>query len=280
MVREKESIIMSLCALCLACCCMAYGGSRNEEEFSFLIPDGSECIEIVNADSLHWDTSYFIRELFDAHPALIVADYVTVLDDMQSSPIPLSFGLPIADIHWEEGQCFFASGSTIYYGEDNGKVNPIIESDKIIQSFSVSDKRILFPSDTFLLEYTFGASSANCLINAYATISHIEDLSSSIFYSSGKDVVLIHEGNAYRIYSSQDEITSFAVHSNGCLFIGTSSGLRCVSPKYDVIDIASIPIRDISLIGDDLYVVLNNKGSVRITNVSNYQRLLNANLKK
>lgn len=246
---------------------------KEVQQLSFLLPEGSECVEIINADSLALNSRYLYRELFDKHPTLIVSNYVTVLDDSLSSPIHLPFDYSISDIHWNEGQCFFASDSTIYYGDNRGNAYPILKTNKTIRSFTVTNERILCPLDSLLVEYIFGTDSVSCLINTHRNITKTEDCQSCVFYALESDIFLLYDNVAYHIYQSQNTITSFVVDNEGGLFIGTELGLEYVTPEYTAIEIATLPVSDLTLIGDDLYIVFADNNSVKITKVSNYKAL-------
>ena len=248
---------------------------KNVEEIYFLIPEGSECIEVFNADSLGMDVRYMFRELVDNQPVLVAFNFISPLDDSLHTTGRLPFDMSITDIHWNEGECFFSSDSTIYYSEVNGIVHPLLKADKMIRSFIVANESILFPKDSLLIEYTFGANDMTCLVNAHQNISNLYALEQAVFYSSGSDIVMIYENTAYHIFDAQEFITSFVVHQNGDLFIGTPTGLSSLNPAYDIVNITNKPVRELELINDALYVIFDDNSSVKITSVSNYRTTLN-----
>lgn len=270
-ILKKSQIIQFSVWICIIGFLIECSNNTNNSVKSFILPEGSECIEIINADSISLDVPYVFRALYDNHPSLILDRYLTVLDDTLSSPFLLPFDFPFSDIHWNDGQCFIASDSTIFYGDNKGIVYPLVESDDRIRSFSVTDERILYPCDSLLLEYRFGAEQINCIINAHNRISKVVDLLSSIFYASENDLFLVYENSSYRLYDAEEKIYSFEVHPTGGVFVGTQSGLTFINPDYKKIIIIDEPVLDLQLIGDDLYVIFSNNGSVAITDVSNYQ---------
>lgn len=244
---------------------------KNDEETYFLIPEGCECIEIFNADSLGMDVRYMFRELVDDQPVLVALNFISPLDDSLHTTARLPFDMSISDIHWIEGECFFSSDSTIYYSEMNGTVHPIIKTGKMIRSFIMANESILFPEDSLLIEYTYGANELNCIVNAHQSISCLYAIEPAVFYSSGSDVVMLYENTAYHIFDAQEFITSFVVHQNGDLFIGTLTGLSYLNPEYEIVRITNKPVSELELIDDVLYVIFDDNSSVKITNVSNYR---------
>lgn len=260
-----------LCIIVFLCACNSTDKTQN---LTFYLPNGSDCIEVINADSLTIDSPYMFRAIYDSHPALIIDEYVTILDDTLSAPMHFPFKYSITDIHWNEGRCFFASDSIVYYGETNGIAYPIVKSSKVINSFTVSDEHILFSVDSLLLKYTFGEPEVGCYFNAPRTISHFTELQSSVFLSAGSDMFLLFDDTAYHIFDAKEDITAFAVLPSGGLFLGTLTKLMFISPNYTLIDIIKAPISKLELIGDDLYVIFINNNSIKLTNVSNYQILL------
>ena len=243
---------------------------------SYLLPEGSECVEILNADSLSAPMMYLFRELYGGHPAIVAFNHLTVLDDTLSTPIQMPYEYDVVDIHWVDGDCFFSSDTTVYYGENNGVAYPLVVLNKRIDSFDVSDSRILLPVDSLILEYRFGAKDLSCLTNAHQVVSHLEDAETSVFYSVGCDLYLLHDSTIYHLVTVDEEITSFVVHPDGGVFLGTKGGLTYVTPDYIIVDIVSKAVRALSLIGDNLYVIFDDNGSVMLTDVSNYDRLLSS----
>ena len=243
-------------------------------DITFLLPNGSKCIEIINVDSIAFKEAYMFRELVNNRPVLIAHNYLTVLDDSLASPMPLLAAYDITDIHWNDGQCFFSSDSTIFYSENTGRIHPIICLDGEINSFNVSESRIIFPLDSLLLEYRFGDNEVTCIANIHETISCVHDIESVLFFASGRDLYLSNEDQIYRIYESKEPISSFAVHPSGGIFLGTQKGVSYLTPDYQLLEIVSTPAKDLSIIGDDLYIIFEDNSSVKITDVSNYQHLV------
>ena len=274
MVRKNHKVVLVIVAVTLLLSC---GNNKTASvATSYLLPEGSECVEILNADSLSAPLTYQFRELYGGHTALVAFNHLTILDDTLSTPIRMPYEYDVADIHWVDGDCFFSSDSTVYFGENNGHAFPLVVSNKRIDSFSVSDSRILLPVDSLILEYRFGTETLSCLTNAHQVISHLEDAESSIFYSAGCDLYLLHDSTIYHLVAVAEEITSFVVHPNGGVFLGTKEGLIYVTPDYVMVDIVSEPVRDLSLIDDNLFAVFENNSSVMFTNVSNYDSHLSA----
>lgn len=263
--------VLGIVSVLLSC-----GNKTAPGAVSYLLPEGSECVEILSADSLSVPMSYQFRELYGGHPALVAFNHLTVLDDTISTPIRMPYDYDVVDIHWVDGDCFFSSDTTVYYGENNGKAYPLVVSNKRIDSFDVSDGRILLPVDSLILEYRFGSEKLSCLTNAHQVISHLEDAETSIFYSAGCDLYLLYDSTIYHLVTADEEITSFVVHPNGGVFLGTTGGLIHVSPDYVIADIVQKPVHSLSLIGDNLYVIFDDNGSVMLTDVSNYDRLLSS----
>lgn len=262
--------------LILLCCIILLPSCNKEkipQDMTFLLPEGSECIEIINADSLSWNTPYIFRPFYDGHPAIIANNYLTVIDDTLSSPIPLSFDHIISDIHWIERGCFFSADSTIFYGGDDGKMHPLVVSNRKIDSFCVSDNRILFPVDSSIVEYIFESNEVTPIVQVHSTIHHLVQETSSIFFSAGNDLFLYYSNELYHLFYSNSEIITFAIHPSGSIFLGSEKGLSFLTPEYKKIDIASIPIRDLTLIGDDLFVIFKDNSSVMLTNVSQFNNL-------
>ncbi len=261
--------VLGIVTILLSC-----GNKTAPGAVSYLLPEGSECMELLNADSLSAPMTYLFRELYGGHPALVAFNHLTVLDDTLSTPVRMPYEYDVVDVHWVDGDCYFSSDTTVYYGENNGVAYPLVVLNKRIDSFDVSDSRILLPVDSLILEYRFGAEKLSCLTNAHQVISHLEDAESSIFYSVGCDLYLLHDSTIYHLVTVDEEITSFVVHPDGGVFLGTKGGLTYVTPDYVMVDIVSKPVHALSLIGDNLYVIFEDNGSVMLTNVSYYDDLL------
>ena len=263
----KFVFFLSIVPLIVSCV-----NNARKSDVSFLIPSGSECIEIVNVNSMALKDPYMFRELVNNHPVLIANNYMTVLDDTLASPMPLPLAYEISDIHWLDGQCFFSSDSTVFYGDNNGGIHPILCLDRKINSFQVSESRIIVPVDSLLLEYQFGAEEITCIANIHQTISRANEIEDALFFSSGKNLYLLDEDQIYHIYEGTEPISSFVVHSCGGIFLGTEKGLSFLMPDYKLFEIVSAAIKDLTIIGDDLFIIFEDNSSVKITNISNYQR--------
>lgn len=248
--------------------------NARKKDISFLLPKESKCIEIINVDSIAFKDVYKFRELVYNHPVLIAHNFMTVLDDSLASPMPLPSAYDITDIRWNDGLCFFSSDSTVFYGDNNGRIHPIICLDGEINSFHVSESRIIVPLDSLLLEYRFGDEDVSCIANVHKTISCVHDIESAIFFSTGREIYLHSEEQIYRIYEAKEPISSFAVHSSGGIFLGTQKGVSYLTPDYKLLEIVSTPAKDLSIIGDDLYIIFEDNSSVKITDISNYQHLI------
>lgn len=263
--------------LCIWSCLIAFlfscGNKKEETSNSFFLPEGSDCIEIIKADSLAFNAHYTFRALNDKHPAVVLQNYIISLDDSLSAPIELPFNFNISDIHWVGDDCYLSSDSIIYAIDYSGNTYPLVFSHKGIQSFCVSDDRILFPDDSLVVEYVLGADNVSPIINAHHTVSHVVQHFSSVYYSTGKDLFLHHDKTTYHIYSSEYVISTFAVHSNGDIFMGTKQGLLYMNPDFTIIEITPIPIQDLTIIGDDLYVIFEDNNSILLTNISNFNKL-------
>lgn len=248
--------------------------NARKNDIPFLLPKESKCIEIINVDSIAFKEAYMFRELVNNRPVLIAHNYMTVLDDSLASPMPLPTEYEITDICWNDGLCFFSADSTVFYGDNNGRIHPIICLDGEIHSFHVSESRIIVPLDSLLLEYRFGDEEVTCIANIHKSISCVNDIESVLFFSSGRDLYLYNEGQLYRIYEAKEPVSSFAVHPSGGIFLGTQKGVSYLTPDYQLLEIVSPPAKDISIIGDDLYIIFDDNSSVKITDVSNYQHLV------
>lgn len=259
--------------LCLIGFLLSCSNKKEEADNSFLLPEGSECIEIINADSLAFNAHYLFRALNDSHPAVVLQNYIISLNDSLLVPIEIPFNYNISDIHWVGEDCYISSDSTIYAMDNSGNTYPLVFSHRGIQSFCISDDRILFPDDSLVVEYFLGANMVSPIINAHHTISHIVQRPSSVYYSTGKDLFLHHDKTTYHLYSSEYVISTFAVHSNGDIFLGTNRGLLYMNPNYTIIEIASLPVQDLTIIGDDLYVIFEDNNSILLTNISNFNKL-------
>lgn len=266
--NEIVKFVFSLSIVSLIVSCV---NSARKSDVSFLIPSGSECIEIVNVNSMALKDPYMFRELVNNHPVLIANNYMTVLDDTLASPMPLPLAYDISDIHWLDGQCFFSSDSTVFYGDNNGGIHPILCLDRKINSFQVSESRIIVPADSLLLEYQFGDEKVTCIANIHQTISCAYDTEDAPFFSSGENLYLLNEGQIYHIYEGSEPISSFVVHSSGGIFLGTEKGLSYLMPDYKFMEIVSVPVKELSIIGDDLFIIFEDNSSVKITDISNYQ---------
>lgn len=262
---------------CLGLCLIAFlfscGNKKEETSNSFLLPEGSDCIEIIKADSLTFNAQYTFRALNDKHPAVVVQNYFIALDDSLSAPIEFPFHYNISDIHWVGDDCYFSSDSTIFGVDNRGNIYPLVISHKRIYSFCISDDGILFPDDSLVVEYILGTGRVSPIINAHHTINHVVKLFSSVYYSTGKDIYLHHDKTTYHLYSSEHVISTFAVHSNGDIFLGTKQGLLYMNPNYTIIEITPTPIQDLTIIGDDLYVIFEDNNSILLTNISNFNKL-------
>lgn len=236
-------------------------------EVSFNLPEKSECIGIINADSLSDGTRYMFREFVGGHPVLVINNILTVLDDSLIEPIPLPFDHLISDIHWKDGLCFFSSDSIIYYGEDNGESHPLVVADNQISSFVPTDDKVIFLLDSLIASYSYGANEIELLHNAHKHIQDMDVDQESVIFATDSALFILNEQKTYRIYSANAEITSFALYKEGIIFFSTTESIYCIDPQYWLVQIVNKPARSLTAIGDTMYIIFEDNNSVMLMNL-------------
>ncbi len=272
--KQNLKIVLGLVILFSSLFSCHAKGEKNE--ISFLIPKGSNCYELVAADSFKHVERYFFRDLHANRAGVIIDNCIISLNDSLSMPVRLPFESTLSDILWYDGICYFCTNSTINAMSLDGVVHPIIHSDGSISSFCVDGENVLFSTDSLLLSYSLKTEKFECLLDSHKQISHIQGTHSSVFFSSGDKLFLLDKNTLYHLYSADSVIRSFAVYPDGSVFYSTKSGIYYLDPNYHVALIADYPAMELSIIGDDLFIVFANKAGYLITNIANYGSLVKA----
>lgn len=243
---------------------------KRSSDISFFLPDGSECVSIIEADSLTADVRYMFRSIGDGNPYIVLDSLLIELGDSASSIIPLPFGREFDDIHWRNGHCFFSADSTLFFGDNDGTEHPFIVTDNTIPIFELTDDGIVFVKDSLLSFYSFKQKDVDVLYVSDRSIDNLEVLGESYLFSTGKDLFILDNKKLYHIYSADTEILSFVMHPNGSVFYGTAESVTYLNPNYESVIIVNKPAKDLTLIGDDLFITFCDNSSCMISNASSF----------
>lgn len=250
------------------------GAKQPDLNITMTLPAGCESYAIVSKDSLIALSGYHFRAFFEDTPVMVFSNYILELDDTLSNPVLLPFDDDFSDINWLNGDCFFSADSTIYLCEMNGGIRPLICADRCINRFDVSHDEIVFSLGSTLYLYSIDDKSCDALYTAPGNIFNIQILQGVIFFSSGNDLFVYTSKQVYRIYSTDFEISAFAVHPNGSIFFGTEHAVYCISPNYRIVKIVDKGVNEMRIIKNNLYIIFNDDSSVYITESSLFLDLL------
>lgn len=236
-----------------------------EIEPEFLLPQGCEVVALVNEPS---DVRYFYRDFASEFPVMVMDHYICSLEDESLPALALPCEEPVSDISWRGTNCFYAVGPVIYVCTENGEATPAIEADTDIKSFIVNDNGLLFNLGDRLVAYSYRVETARTLFCSEGTIGKVIGDNSTVFFSSGKNLFILQADALSLILEDEADIISFAVHPNGSIYYAMDTGLYYIDPRYRKIKISDTAVRDMTLVGDSLYLILRNGTSMAITHVS------------
>lgn len=265
MVRYKNKKAQGLVIGLAAFLCCSF--ELEKKLPAFTLPDACECIELVNSRAISPDVDYVFRELPDGRPAIMTCNNIIPLEDISAGPLSMSEDISVSNICWYNGSCWFSSASAIYRIDGTGKTYPVLVSDGDVASFCVAGDKIAFRKDSLLVCSDVFSGEKKQVYNTHGMISHIEAVGDLLFLSSGKNLFIMDEGELYRVWTSGDEISTFAICNDGSAFLSTEEAILYIVPGQVVVQIADMPAKALTVIGDDLYIVLSTNDSVKLTNL-------------
>lgn len=231
----------------------------------FTLPEGCGCIELVNSRVMPSDVDYVFMELLDGRPAIMVCNNVIPLEDTGTGPLSLSEDIRVSNICWYNGSCWFSSASAIYRIDSTGKTYPILVSDGDVASFCLAGGRIAFRNDSLLVCCDAFSGKEKQVYDIHGLISHVEAIGDLLFLSSGKSLFIMDNGELYRVWTSGDEISTFAICNDGSAFLSTEEAILYIVPGHVAVQIADMPAKALTIIGNDLYIVLGTNDGVKLT---------------
>ena len=267
MVRSQIKIVIPLIIIVSLWTCSA---RKESSGIVFILPEGSDSVMLFDADSVKSDNRYLFRSLGDDEPYIVLDSLLIELGDSASNMVPLPFGRTFDDIHWKNGNCFFASDSVLYFGDKDGMEYPIVIADSDIRVFDLDDDGILFVKDSLLSFYSFKQRTVDVLYVSDCFINDVEILADSYLFSTGTDLFILDKKSLYCIFSAETEILSFVMHPNGSVFYSTVDGVLYLDPDYNSVQIVNKPAADLTLIGDSLFITFIDKSSCMISNASSF----------
>ena len=241
------------------------------DEPTVYIPDGSTCDMLIPVDSAALGMSYIYRDLSSGAPALISDNMVFPLVDEITGAYSIPYDGAISDIQWRFGDCFFTSDSLLVYRHPEGKIITLVTADAPISSFGIMDNGVVLATGRLLSFYSFDSMTSEALYYADSPISDISCLGGDISFSAGDSLMALGKDSVEYLFTCSSPIVSLESAPGGCVFVGTEAEVfYYAGPDKKRHPLFNKGAKDITLIGEDLYVVFIDNSSVRITNVLNF----------
>lgn len=265
---KKRYLLYILCLLVCSCS----KNQKQDETVSILLPDNSEYIELLPAGLDN--SNYFIRESYMGHGVFVSGQYYMLFDDSIPQYYRFPFESQYTDIAWHDGNCYITKDSSILFVEDNGKEHTILRTDGALKKIFPINEGIYFAGDTTLSFFRYSIAEAEPIIQLKCAISNIYPLNENIcFITAGGHIVLINKDDVRNIHTDSLQINSIAVTSKS-LFYATDKNVAYLNVTGFSCPIVDKGARELEIIDDALYVIYNDNSCAIITNVHNYDQLI------
>ena len=259
----------SIWALLLFAAWMAYGQGG---ERSFNVPEECSCIELFSPGTLSSDTQYKVRQYGNGIPAITIGPVSILLSGDIEGGAKLPIDDTYSDIRWFGTQFFYAGEGGLYYCENSGEKHLLIGSEEMISEFGMSEEGIFFTVKQGLFFLTYGSDSLQCCFLGSQPISHLSVIEDGCFFSEGKEIFAFGRGSVAKLFSAESDILAIAGHNSGMVFYGTADGVHCITPDFQEADIVSSPVRNLDIVGDDLFITFADASCVMITDISYFYK--------
>ena len=267
---KLRSVLYILCA-CFAACSVP--SHEKQETVSVLLPNGAEYVELF---PVGLDTSqYFIRSMYSENGLVLSGQYFMSFDDSVPQYYRLPFNTQYTDIAWYNGNCFAARDSLLIYIEDDGKEHNILRTDMSIKKIYPIQNGIYFAGDSSIHFYRFSIAEGEPVSLFKRTIEDIRPINEhTCFAAVGNSILLLNDGNTYKVYADSANIRSIDVANDGSLFYATDMAVNYLNPNGLITPIVNKGARQVKIIGNDLFIIHSDNSCFIITNIDLYSHLI------